>query len=822
MSTTAAEKLSDLIFYDRYAGKDRSPDAYKPDRLCVVRLDPKKATRDLATIVYYNTRTCEVGVRFEDDDTIHYFKSDLVDVVSEIREDVYRRMARAASSIEDDPDYWEKEFFDMLNSGLVVPGGRMFASLGVQGNLTAYNCYVLAPPHDSIQGITDTLRDMLVIMSRGGGVGIPCATLRPRNEVARQSNGRSSGAVSWMEMYSLGTGLIEQGGSRRGALMMILPIWHPDIMEFITSKHDNSRLKNCNISVAITDEFMHAVEHGTMWNLEYPDINDLHFDTEWDGDLRKWKAAGYAVKVYDSVLASTLFESIAKSAWASAEPGIFFVDRYNQYSNSWYFNTIMCTNPCGEQGIPANAVCNLAHIALHKFVIAEDIDSAGNVDWNLLSTTVNRLVRFMDNVITIAYAPLEKCTAQQLGERRIGMGTLGLAEMLIRCHITYGDNKHCLKFLDDLYSFIAWTAYRAGIRLATIRGSFPEFNAEKYLQSQFMQTMTMKYPDVRDYIKCDGIRNVTYLTQAPTGTVGTMVRTSTGIEPYYEFEWERTSRLGTHKECASVYEEFRTLHPDSPLPAWFVTSSTLKPEAHVRVQAAIQKWVDSSISKTCNLPNEYTVDDVLKIYHLMWQTGCKGGTVYRDGSRTEQVLKKVEKEDKQESTIQMRPSMREVPRDVYDMKAHSIETPAGKLSVKVGYDMDSPFEAWLTVSKAGTAVQASVEGMARLISMILRMPSPMSETDRVRYIISQLSGISGGDPVGLGIDRVTSIPDGIAQGLEKILHSLRMMSTEASPDAADTVAPTKLIGDDCPQCHHSTLRRKEGCYTCSSCGYSKC
>src|SRR5262249_9982553 len=371
--------------------------------------------------------------------------------------------------------------------------------------------------------------------------------------------------------------------------------------------------------------------------LVFPDTSEPDYENSWDGNLEKWQAAGKPVIVYKTIKARQMWNMIVESAWSSAEPGVFFVERANKMSNSWYYDSgyLGCTNPCGEQPLPGFGVCNLGAVNLSKFVVD------GEVAWEDLGKTVRYAVRFLDDVIDATPYFFEENYAQQKSERRVGLNTMGLAEMLIRLGIRYG-SEESVQFIDRLYRLISTEAYHASAEIAAEKGPFPLFEADKFLESGYMRNMP---DDVRDDIREKGIRNVTLLTQAPNGTIGTMVGTSTGIEPFYFWSYLRKSRLGKHEERVKVLEEWQKAHPGEPTPSYFVTAMDLAPEEHVKVQAAIQRWVDSSISKTCNLPSNYSVDQTREIYELLYRLGCKGGTIYRDGSRDVQVLN-LKEEDK--------------------------------------------------------------------------------------------------------------------------------------------------------------------------------
>jgi len=670
---------------------------------------------------------------------------------------------------------------------------------------------------------------MMEIMSRGGGVGINLSSLRPRHCYVKGVNGRSSGAVSWGGLYSFTTGLIEQGGSRRGALILVLNDWHPDLMEFINSKREMGKITNANISVAISDDFMAAVKADADWNLEFPDTLTEDYDELWDGDLKKWKSLGKPMLVYKTLKARQVWNTIIESAWASAEPGVWFIDKANQMSNSYYFNSLACTNPCGEQPLPAWSVCDLGAINLSKFVVN------GGVDWETLSRVIRYSVRFLDNVIEATPYFFEENHELQFSERRIGLNTMGLAEMLIRLRIRYG-SKESLEFIDRLYKFISTEAYLASTDLAVEKDTFPEFDAKRFLQSGYM----LKMPDeVRKAVEEKGIRNVTLLTQAPNGSIGTMVRTSTGIEPFYFWTHYRKSRLGTHEVSVNVVEEWKQKHPGEKLPPYFVTALDLTPEEHVKTQAAIQRWIDASISKTHNTPNDFTVEQMRELYELMYELGCKGGTVYRDGSRDEQVLEAKEEgkeegkrakgqEGKDEvkvassnATVKVRPM---------PYKRHGVtvsqRTPSGTAHITMNDDESGqPFEVFVEIGKGGSDIKAMAEAMGRLMSLLLRFTSPVTPIEKVQEIINQIRGIGGARSYGFGKDKVLSLPDAVGKALEEHYgvegydNHINFNSESPVPEIEH---PHGVAADICPICGHAAFVRQEGCMSCHACGHSEC
>lgn len=724
---------------------------------------------------------------------------------------MWDRVASAVAKAETDElrsDIGGK-FAAILADWKFVPGGRILAAAGVDADLGYYNCFVIPSPKDSKEGIFETANIMSQIMSRGGGVGINISTLRPRYANTAKTNGRSSGAVSWSELYSFVTGLIEVGGSRRGALMLILEDWHPDIEEFIHVKRDMKRITNANISIGISDRFMQAVEDNSDWDLAFPDTTTPNYDSHWDGNMGRWVADGMPIKIYKTVRARDLWDKLIESAWASAEPGLWFKDRTNRYSNSWYFNPLIATNPCGEMPLNAWGVCCLGSINLSKFVVDNKV-----VDWTDLSNTIRHAVRFLDDVIDVTPYYYPENEALQKSERKIGLGTMGLAEMLLKLELAYG-SEECMKFIDELYSLIAEEAYCASVELAAEKGAFPEFKPE-LLESKFAKKLPRT---LRADIKQYGLRNVTILMQAPTGTTGTMVNTSTGIEPFYFWEWTRKGRMGEAVERVRLYDDWVTANPGKPLPSYFVTAQDLTPEEHVRVQAAIQRWVDSSISKTCNVPENYTIEQVGELYKLMYELGCKGGTVYRDNSRNEQVLN-LTKPVQPAATTRKRP-------DSLVGRTYRKTTPAGTLYVTVNEREDGPFEVFLTVGKAGSELAAQAEALGRLISYILRLPSSDAPDERLQVVIGQLRDIGSGRALGFGPNRVASMADGIAQALQ--LYSVEAGYEWAAgqleghlPEGVDELIPVAPAGDLCPQCGNASFYKIEGCKKCFDCGYSEC
>ncbi|OGE87525.1 MAG: ribonucleoside-diphosphate reductase, adenosylcobalamin-dependent [Candidatus Doudnabacteria bacterium RIFCSPLOWO2_02_FULL_49_13] len=871
----ALAELGEKIFLDRYAIKDAKKETMTVGDTVVVCVNLKTGQREIGTVEKVDQANHEVIVKLRDGSLETRAIEHVDKPLETVPEQMFERIAKHIASVEATPEAqteWEGRFRELMDDWKYVPAGRIFTGAGTGQNLTYYNCYVIPSPKDSRQGIFDTLGQMAEIMSRGGGVGINVSTLRPRYAYVKGVNGRSSGAVSWASLYSFVTGLIEQGGSRRGALMLILNVWHPDVIDFINSKKEAGRITNANISVGITDDFMLAVKNDQPWDLIFPDTSDPMFKDRWDGNITRWKEIGGRVIKHKTVRAKDIWENIISSAWGSAEPGMYFIDRANYYSNSGYYADLPCTNPCGEQPLPAWGVCNLGHVNLAKHVDTAKKD----VDWNKLKRTVQDAVRFQDNVIDATPYFFDQNYKQQMSERRVGMGTIGLAEMLINLGLRYGSPQG-VEFIDKLYQFIAITAYETSIDLAREKGTFGQFDAEQFLQSGFMKKMP-EY--IRHLVRQYGIRNVTILTQAPTGTIGTMVGTSTGVEPFFSWTYFRKSRLGVHQEHIKLAKDWLDAHPGESLPDYFVTAMELTPEEHVRVQAAVQRWTDSAISKTVNAPENYTVEQTAKLYEMLYDLGCKGGTIYRDGSRDEQILatdhKKLGKDASDQVETQQRneaiqaaakleapvlsapePIVNPVsipatgatkisPRkrpDVMQGSTYKVPTAYGNLYVTVNEDEYGPFEVFSQLGKAGGFFGAQTEAICRMISLALRSGISLPT------VVEQLKGIRGPDPVFHNGERILSLPDAIANVLEnhtkrgQIELKLEIPKVEApkvviqqpvfqavmqeihtagSPFTSQKVS----IADNgnapvCMMCG-DMLRMTEGCQKCESCGWSKC
>ena len=740
--------------------------------------------------------------------------------LEEFPEQMWRRVAWGISQQEKAPlrKTWEEKFYSAMTGFKFVPAGRILSGAGTPYQVTYYNCYVIPSPKDSRGGIMENITMTVEIQARGGGVGVNLSSLRPRGSRVKKVNGTSSGPVNWAALYSTANhDVIQQGGSRRGALMLMMNDWHPDVEEFITVKQDLTKIPGANLSVCVSDAFMEAVASDADWDLVFPDNSFYKYDEEWDGDLDKWRVKGYPVITHKTVKAKAIWDMIADAAWKSAEPGVVFIDRYNKLSNTWYFEKIIATNPCGEQGLGAWGVCNLGHLNLSAFV------KDGILDYESLGEHAAIATRFLDNVVNANYYFYEENKKAQFNIRRTGLGTLGLADALIKMGIKYG-SAESIPVIEKIYQTIRDNAYETSSNLSKEKGAFGAFNKEKYLQGTFIKKLPER---IKKLIAKQGIRNAIILTQAPTGTISLLAGVSSGIEPVYEFSYRRNDRTGEHIVNHPLYDEWLKNHPNEQIPEYFVSASVLTPEDHVKVQATIQNLTDSSISKTVNAPNSHTVEDVKKLYRMAYELGCKGITYFRDGSRTGVLSKVDDKKEMPESVVIERPLR-------VDGATYRIPTPLGVAFITVNQDpAGNPFEVFLTIGKAGSEVAAMAEALGRMISTTLRFGNHKPAMERAREIVEQLKGIGGGRSVGFGPNKIRSLPDAVAKAIS--LHfgfngdshtNLEAGANVAAGPAPDpAIAPAQILnkaGDICPSCGASALVYEEGCAKCHACGHSEC
>ncbi len=763
-------------------------------------------------------------------------------------EQMWKRVAKALAQVEKTPKLkkeWEAKFFDAMTDFRFCPAGRFLTTAGTGTDTTMINCFVIPSPEDTRKGIIKTLEQMTEISARGGGVGFNLSSLRPRGSYLKSVNGTSSGAVSWANIYSVAAhDIIQQGGTRRGALMIMLWDWHPDLEEFITVKKEQGKILGANLSVCVSDSFMKAVKSDANWDLKFPDTDSPHYRTDWQGDMSDWESKGHPVRVYKTEKARYLWDKICNSAWASAEPGVVFMDRYNEMNNTWYFEKNIATNPCGEQGLPAWGVCNLSSINLSSFV------SGGLFDYKEFSDVVRSGVRFLDNAVDAEKYLYPEIEEVQARERRIGLGTLGLADALIKMKIRYGSKKS-LEVIEKIYRTLRDVAYETSVDLAKEKGAFPQFMADKFLASGFMRTMPQ---GIRKNIKKHGIRNALILTEAPTGKIALLAGASSGIEPVFSFSYIQKDRLGERTMYHPLYQEWVDENGTETMPEYFVVADDLTPAEHVQIQSLIQHYTDSSISKTVNAPKTHSVDDVKKLYELAYETGCKGISYMREGSREGTLIRADESSKGKEagkSEISPENVNGELQKSYNWIRptkvigaTYRLKTPVGTAFITVNHDeTGAPVELFINIGRAGSDVQAMAEALGRLISKSLRFGSNLSTRERAVFIIDQLMGIGGARTVGFGSEKILSLPDAIAKALAM---DMGMLSGKEKQDPhaingngnsyaeeqqtlplQEQAVPAQMElvtkqADMCPSCGNATLVHEMGCKTCHGCGYSEC
>jgi len=740
-----------------------------------------------------------------------YLKKDDKGKVIETPKEMFIRVARTIASAEKNYGVSDEEllaieqkFYSMMASLDFVPNSPTLMNAGRElGQLSA--CFVL-PVGDSIEEIFDAIKYTALIHKSGGGTGFSFSRLRPANDSVQSTKGVSSGPISFMEVFNAATETIKQGGTRRGANMGILRVDHPDILDFITAKKDQKRLTNFNISVAVTDKFMKAVKEGQKYDLVNPRTNQVEKQLD----------------------AAMVFDLITNMAWRNGEPGIIFIDRINRDNPTPEIGQIESTNPCGEQPLLPYESCNLGSINL-AHMLRQD-EHGWSIDWEKLRDLTIWAVRFLDDVIDVNRYPLPQIEEMTKANRKIGLGVMGFADMLLRLEVPY-DSEEALEIARNLMKFIHTTARAASQKLAEERGSFPNFPRS---------TLRKKYPMMR---------NATVTTIAPTGTISIIAGCSSGIEPLFAiayirnvmdrdelfeinpiFEEVARKRGFYSEELMRKVAEKGSIADMEEIPAdvrrVFVTAHDIAPEWHVRMQAAFQEYTDNAVSKTVNFPRTATPDDVKKVYLLAYELGVKGVTVYRDGSRDEQVLNigKVNRKEGTEESAEVEKQARieplRTPRPrpaVTRGTTQRLETGCGKLYVTINEDENGLCEVFTQMGKSGGCTASQSEALARLISLALR-----SGID-VKMIIKQLRGIRCPSPLWQPGGAILSCPDAIAKALERYVESKENL---AKPAAQQTTQKQNRVdkGDVCPECPEcgAMVDYAEGCVVCRSCGYSRC
>ncbi|NLM55392.1 MAG: vitamin B12-dependent ribonucleotide reductase [Firmicutes bacterium] len=714
--------------------------------------------------------------------------------VVETPEDMARRVARNIASIETDPR-WEELFFEIIDNLEFVPNSPTLMNAGrALQQLSA--CFVL-PIEDSMEGIFETLKNTALIQKSGGGTGFSFSRLRPKSDVVRSTGGVASGPVSFLKTFNAATDAIKQGGTRRGANMGILRVDHPDILEFIQCKTNNEEITNFNISVGLTEEFMQAVDADST----YPLINPrTGLPT---GELR----------------ARDVFSLIVDGAWKNGEPGIVFLDRINRANPTPHIGEIEATNPCGEQPLLPNESCNLGSINLAKMVKRQD--DRWVIDWDRLAAVVAIAVRFLDNVIEVNNYPIPEIEYMTKANRKIGLGVMGFADLLMRLEIPY-DSEEGVELGRSIMRFVQEKSHAASRELAEERGCFPNY-AGSIFERQGVP-----------------MRNATVTTIAPTGTISIIAGCSSGIEPVFALAFTRN--VLDNERLVEVNAQFEQILREEGLyseeliekvaatgsvqglaeiPAHLrrvmVTAHEISPEWHIRMQAAFQEYTDNAVSKTVNFPAEATREDIEKVYRLAYELGCKGVTVYRAGSREGEVLTAGHKKDQsQAEPAPQRPGPRRRPK-VTRGQTVRMKTGCGTLYVTINEDEYGICEVFTTIGKAGGCAAAFSEANARLISLALRSGVEVGQ------IVKQLRGIRCPHPMWQDGKQVLSCPDAIAQVLEEYVHN--GLSTAPNPGRAQAAAasrsPLRDRTDPCPECGGAMVQ-ESGCATCVDCGFSRC
>jgi len=761
-------------------------------------------------------------------------------------EESWRRVAKSLSSVETDAELWEERFYEALTDFKFLPAGRILSGAGTERTVTMFNCFVQGDIPDDMAGIFDSLKEAALTMQQGGGIGYDFSSLRPKGARVHGVGADASGPLSFMDVWDAMCRTIMSAGSRRGAMMGTMRCDHPDIEAFIEAKRDPGRMRMFNLSVLITDPFMAAVREDADWNLEFKGT------------------------VYKTVRAKDLWDTIMQSTYDFAEPGVIFIDRINRQNNLWYAEEIHATNPCGEQPLPPYGTCLLGSVNLARLV-SEPFTANAKIDETELARLVAVAVRMMDNVIDVSNYPLPQHRAEAEAKRRIGLGITGLADALIMCGVRYGAARS-VELTDTWMAAIRRAAYLASSELAEEKGAFPLLDIEKHLEGEFVKSLDS---DVRDAIETHGIRNSHLISIAPTGTISLYAdNVSSGLEPVFSFSYTRNVLMpdGTRKEeevSDFAFRAFKQVSGESaPLTDAFVDTQVLSPRDHLVMQAKIQEYVDSSISKTINCPEDISFEAFKEIYTEAYDLGCKGCTTYRPNDVTGSVLQlKTEKktEDGQgELPLEMPTAQAEKKADNIGAVVHNMFQPLDRpealpgATYKLAWPESDhaiyitlndivqdgrrrPFEVFINTKD--TAHYAWTVALTRMISAVFRRGGDVSfvveELQAVfdprgghwvagKYIPSLLAAIGNvieNHMIAIGFIHSGDAPRSEAQELPQVVAIgggvVETGSITDQPD--DTAAPQAQKGfRTCTRCGQPSMIRQEGCDTCSSCGYSKC
>ncbi|MBO6519367.1 MAG: adenosylcobalamin-dependent ribonucleoside-diphosphate reductase [Rhodospirillales bacterium] len=756
--------------------------------------------------------------------------------------DSWRRVARALAAGEADPALWEDRFFDAMDGFKFLPAGRILSGAGSERRVTLFNCFVMGDIPDDMAGIFDNLKEAALTMQQGGGIGYDFSTLRPKGAAVKGVGADASGPLTFMDVWDSMCRTIMSAGSRRGAMMATLRCDHPDIEAFIEAKREPGRLRMFNLSVLVTDAFMQAVKDDAPWDLVF------------DGT------------VYDTVAARELWDKIMHATYAYAEPGVIFIDRINKRNNLHYCETIHATNPCGEQPLPPYGACLLGSINLARLV-TNPFEANAELDMEQLDELTRTAVRMMDNVVDVSGFPLEEQAHEATAKRRIGLGITGLADALIMCGARYGA-REAVQLTEKWLKALQRSAYLASVDLAKEKGAFPLFDKEQYLKGE---TIFELDEDVKDAIAEHGIRNALLTSVAPTGTISLFAdNISSGLEPVFSFTYRRHVLMpdGTRREeevSDYAYRLYRRLKgADAELTNAFVDAQSLAPEDHLVMQAAVQKYIDSSISKTINVPEDASFEDFKDIYAQAYELGCKGCTTYRPNDVTGAVLETTDKKKKEAASEPElpfeQPAKKVLPKDEGDSgsvvrmfqpldrpgelpgKTYKVRWPESDhaLYITLNDIIDDqgrrrPFEIF--INSKNTEHYAWTVALTRMISAVFRRGGDVS------FVVEELKAVF--DPRGgywVGGKYVPSLLAAIGGVIESHMIDTGFLPNPASKndpaleaqampkavagggaanDGADGPARSSLF-KQCPKCGQPSLIRQEGCDTCTSCGHSKC
>jgi len=721
-------------------------------------------------------------------------------------EDTWRRIARALAAPEAEPAKWEEAFYNALDGFKYLPAGRITAGAGTDRSVTLFNCFVMGTVPDDMGGIFEMLKEAALTMQQGGGIGYDFSTIRPRGAEVKGVAADASGPLSFMDVWDAMCRTIMSAGSRRGAMMATMRCDHPDIEAFIEAKKDPARLRMFNLSVLVTDPFMDAVKADGPWDLVF------------------------GGKIYHTVQARDLWNKIMRNTFDFAEPGVIFIDRINAANNLSYCETIAATNPCGEQPLPPYGACLLGSINLATLV-TDPFEAGAKLDLTALDSLVRLAVRMMDNVVDASRFPLPQQAEEARNKRRIGLGVTGLADALLMLGQRYGSVDAAAQ-TEAWMKAIARAAYLASVELAREKGPFPLFDAEKYLASGNMQAMD---DDVRDAIREYGIRNALLTSIAPTGTISLYAgNVSSGIEPVFAYAY---TRKVLQKDGSRTEEEvvdyavrlWRELKGDAPLPDYFVNAQTLPPLDHVRMQAAAQKWIDSSISKTINCPEDISFEDFKEVYMEAWDSGCKGCTTYRPNDVTGSVLSV-------NSGSEAAPEVDEGAEVVYltepldrpaslEGATYKVKWPGSEHALYITINdiiisgHRRPFEVF--INSKNMEHFAWTVALTRMISAVFRRGGDVS------FVVEELKAVF--DPRGgawVEGRYIPSILAAIGGVIERHLVAIGFIAGEGmglkSDPHAEIVSMGAPRGKSCSSCGSYELRMVEGCMTCADCGFSKC